>query len=70
MCNCSLGILLQYAPLQTQEYLPVKRVTEGQATPLRTVVEEIKLHTLGIFLTGLTRPESKMKLRKNEKGFG
>ena len=37
---------------------------------LRMVVEEIKLPTLGIFLTGLTRPESKMKLRKNEKGFG
>ena len=47
----------------------MKRVT-GQATPLRMVVEEIKLPTLGIFLTGLTRPESKMKLRKNEKGFG
>lgn len=25
---------------------------------------DIKLHTSGIFLTGLTRPESKMKLRK------
>ena len=48
----------------------MKRVTEGEATPLMMVVEEIKLPTLGIFLTGLTRPESKMKLRKNEKGFG